>query len=103
MINESYSQLLMMRTDLPLEDVLALDRVQKKLPISADATARLRKAKLIEGRKPHLHVAATVADTTVTRAESIGTRAQGAIFYFKQIRDYLGSSARRPVRASCRN
>lgn len=66
-IDESYSQLLIVRTDLLLEDVLALDRVQKKLPISADATARLRKAKLIEGRKPHLHGAASVADAAGTR------------------------------------
>lgn len=96
-IDEAYSRLLMVRTDLPLEDVLALDRVQKKLPISTDATNRLRKAKLIEGRKPHLHVAATVADATGTRAEYIRTRAQDDTFYVKQIHDYLvkfGSATR---------
>jgi ATP-dependent DNA helicase RecG len=95
--DEAYSQLLMVRTDLPIEDVLALDRVQKKLPINAEATAHLRKAKLVEGRKPHLHVAATVADATGTRAEYIRTRAQDNAFYVKQVHDYLetfGSATR---------
>ncbi|PYI65948.1 transcriptional regulator [Arthrobacter livingstonensis] len=88
-IDEAYSKLLMAREDLPLEDVLALDRVQKHLPISAEATARLRKAKLIEGRKPHLRVAAAVADAAGTRAEYIRTRGQDDTFYIKQVRDYL--------------
>ena len=33
MIDEAYSQLLMVRTDLPIEELLALDRVQKGPPI----------------------------------------------------------------------
>jgi len=96
-IDEAYSRLLMVRTDLPIEDVLALDRVQKGLPVTGEASARLRKAKLIEGRKPHLHVAATVADAAGKRAEYIRTRAQNDAFYVKQIRDYLekfGSASR---------
>lgn len=40
-IGEAYSKLLMAREDLPLEDVLALDRVQKHMLISAGAEARL--------------------------------------------------------------
>lgn len=88
-IDEAYSKLLMAREDLPLEDVFALDRVQKHLPISAEAAARLRKAKLIEGRKPHLRVAAAVADAAGTRTEYIRTRGQDDTFYIKQIRDYL--------------
>lgn len=44
-IDEEYSRLLMVRTDLPIEDLLALDRVQKGLPITAEPNARLRKGK----------------------------------------------------------
>jgi len=50
-IDEAFSQLLMVRTDLPLKDVLALDRAQKGLKISRPANARLRKAKVIEGAR----------------------------------------------------
>ncbi len=88
-IDEAYSRLLMARDDLPLEDVLALDRVQKHLPINTEAAARLRKAKLVEGRKPHLRVAAAIADAAGTRAEYIRTRGQDDAFYIKQITDYL--------------
>jgi ATP-dependent DNA helicase RecG len=57
-VDLAYSRLLIQKTDLPLADVLALDRVQKKLPIPDEAAARLRKAGLIEGRKPNHFVSA---------------------------------------------
>lgn len=63
-IDENFSQLLMERTDLPLEQVIWLDRVQKQARIGDDQAAILRKAKLIEGRKPQLFVAAKVAIAT---------------------------------------
>lgn len=60
-IDENYSQLLMERSDLPLEQVLWLDRVQKKQKVDAAHIAELRKAGLIEGRKPHWTVSANIA------------------------------------------
>ena len=68
-IDENYSKLLMERADLPLEQVIWLDRVQKKHRIGDDQAAILRRAKLIEGRKPNFFVAAHVADATNTRPE----------------------------------
>lgn len=56
-ISEAYTDQLMARPDLPLTDVLALDQVQKGLPIPAAMTQRLRQAGLIAGRKPNLYVA----------------------------------------------
>lgn len=60
-IDPAYSRLLIRQTGLPLADVLALDRVQKKLPIPKEAVTRLKRMKLIEGRKPNYQVSATVA------------------------------------------
>ena len=68
-IDENYSTLLMERSDLPLEVVIWLDRVQKKHRIGNDQAAILRSAKLIEGRKPNFFVTAHVADATNTRPE----------------------------------
>lgn len=101
-IDEAYSRLLMVRTDLPLEDVLALDRVQKRLPITDEAVARLRKAKLIEGRRPHLHVSATVAAMTERKADYIRTRAQDDAHFGQLIIDYLnqyGGASRKEIDA----
>ncbi len=68
-IDENYSKLLMERADLPLEQVIWLDRVQKKHRIGDDQANVLRRAKLIEGRKPNYCVTAQVADATDTRVE----------------------------------
>lgn len=101
-IDESYSQLLMVRTDLPIEDVLALDRVQKKLPIRAEAVAHLRKAKLIEGRKPHLRIAEAIAGATDRLADYVRTRPQTDAHYAALVVDFLqrnGSASRADVDA----
>ncbi len=99
-IDPAYSQLLMVRTDLPLEDVLALDRVQKGLPSSAEAIARLRKAKLVEGRRPNLRVNADIAKITGSKAEYIRRRAQDDAHYARLVVDYLtqfGGATRKEI------
>ncbi|MFA5630031.1 MAG: RNA-binding domain-containing protein [Porticoccaceae bacterium] len=88
-VDPAYSRLLIQKTDLPLIDVLALDRVQKKLSITDKAASRLRKAGLIEGRKPNFHVSALVADATASKADYIHTRPQDDAFYAKLLTDYL--------------
>lgn len=89
-VDLAYSRLLIQKTDLPLADVLALDRVQKKLPIPEGAVARLKRNGLIEGRKPHFHVSAAVAGVTAGKVDYIHTRAQDDEFYAKLLMDYLG-------------
>ena len=88
-VDIAYSRLLIQKTDLPLADVLALDRVQKKLPIPDAAATRLRKAGLIEGRKPNYFVSAEVAAATDSVSDYIHTRGQDNAFYAKLITDYL--------------
>lgn len=95
-----YSRLLIEKTDLPLEDILALDRIQKKLPVDDPIVRRLKRSGLIEGRKPNLHVSASVASATATKADYIQTRAQDDAFYSKLVVDYLtkfGSATRQEV------
>lgn len=88
-VDPAYSRLLIQKTDLPLVDVLALDRVQKKLAIPDEAVTRLKRAGLIEGRKPNYFVSATVAAATASKAAYIRTRAQDDEFYAKLLTDYL--------------
>jgi len=99
-VDVAYSRMLIQKTNLPLADILALDRVQKKLPIDDAVAKRLRQAKLIEGRKPHLYVSAAVASATAAKADYINTRGQDDEFYIKQITDYLtkfGSASRQEI------
>lgn len=88
-LDPAYSRLLIQKTDLPLADVLALDRVQKKLPIPKEVAVRLKRMKLIEGRSPNFHVSAAMANVTASKAEYIRTRAQDDEFYAKLLIDYL--------------
>lgn len=88
-VDPAYSEWLMQKTDLPLTDILTLDRVQKKLPVSKEAAARLRRAKLIEGKRPNLQISSVVAAATGAKAEYIRTRSQNDAIYEKLLRDYL--------------
>ena len=88
-VDPAYTRLLIQKTDLPLDDVLALDRIQKKLPIPDSAVAHLRRAKLIEGRRPHLHVSAQVAAATGNKADYIRTRSLDDAHYARLLTDYL--------------
>ncbi len=89
LVDAAYSRLLIQKTDLPLADVFALDRVQKMLPIDDSVAHRLRLAGLIEGRKPKYHVSAAVAKVTAKKADYIRMRAQDDVFYAKLLTDYL--------------
>jgi ATP-dependent DNA helicase RecG len=100
-VDPAYSRLLIQKTDLPLEDILALDRVQKKLPLNDEGVLRhLRKAGLIEGRKPNFHVSATVAEATGSKAEYIRTRGFDDAHYKEMILGLLrkfGSASRQEI------
>lgn len=101
-VDIAYSRLLIQKTNLPLADVLALDRVQKKLPIPDEAATRLRKGGLIEGRKPNYFVSAVIASATANKADYIRTRAQDDEFYAKLVTDYLrqfGQASRAEINA----
>jgi ATP-dependent DNA helicase RecG len=89
MIDENYTQLLMAKNDLPLTTVILLDRVQKKQLITDEAAAMLRKAGLIEGRKPNFYTAGVIAQTTNNKTEYIRNRAFADDHYKKMILDYL--------------
>jgi ATP-dependent DNA helicase RecG len=53
-VDPAYSRLFLQKTDLPIEEILALDRVQKQLTIGDEMLRKLRRQGLVEGRKPNL-------------------------------------------------
>lgn len=88
-IDQAYSEILIQETSLSLGDILALDRVQKKLPLDDEIVKHLRRAGLVEGRKPNLYVSASVAKATDNKATYIRMRAQDDDYYAKLITDFL--------------
>ncbi|MCR9207649.1 MAG: putative DNA binding domain-containing protein [bacterium] len=88
-VDPAYSRMLIEKTDLRIEDIVVLDRVQKHLPIDEAAAKRLRRAKLIEGRRPNLYISETVAVATDKKAEYIRNRAIDDAHYKRLMLDYL--------------
>lgn len=88
-LDENYTQLLLSVTELDLLDVIALDRVQKKLPLNDEAFARLKAERLIEGRRPNIYVSAKVATATGDKAAYIKNRAFDKTHYRSMVIGYL--------------
>jgi ATP-dependent DNA helicase RecG len=57
---------------------------------------KLRKKKLVEGRKPRLRVSASVAEATGTKVDYLGERGQSAEYCFALINDLLVASGPSP-------
>ena len=88
-IDENYSLLLMEKDDLPLTTVVLLDRVQKNLPIPDESAKRLKKEKLIEGRKPNFFVAARIAEKTGVKADYIKNKSFDDRYFKDMIVEYI--------------
>lgn len=88
-VDPDYTKVLLTNTGLPLQDVLALDRVQKGMSLPDDAIKRLRRQGLIVGRKPHVRVTPFVAAASGTEAEYVKAHSQDDAFYRQLIISYL--------------
>lgn len=97
-IDENYSRALLALPDIGMDEIVALDRVQKHLPIDDVAARALRRRELIEGRRPNLQVSAKVAAATGRQRDYTRTRRQDDEHYRKLITDYLAQWAQASTR-----
>ena len=74
-LDMEYAAVLARDESLTLEEIMMLDKVQKKKLLSSDEAKHLRKKKLIEGIKPNYIISAKLAQKTGQKAEY--TRAAG--------------------------
>ena len=88
-LDENYSKLLMKQTDLSLHQVILLDKVQKRQPISKEHTAHLRKDQLIEGRYPNLYVTAELAAKAGQKAKYIRNKGLDDEHYIQLVLNYI--------------
>jgi ATP-dependent DNA helicase RecG len=89
-LDENYTRLLMQNTGLELRKVISLDKVQKKRPLTDSEFKLLKKDHLVEGRRPSLYVAASVAKVTGDRATYIKNRPFDKAYYKRLLLEYLG-------------
>ena len=88
-VDEAYSRLLIAHADMSMADVINLDRVQKHLPISSEASTHLRKLHYIEGRGKQVRISSHIAELTDKRAEYIQMRATDDVHLKGMIVEYL--------------
>jgi len=88
-LDENYTRALMRKTDLELHAVMALDKVQKRKPLSDDEFKLLKKNNLVEGRRPNLYVASSVARLTDEKAAYIRNRGLDKMHYKEMVTEYL--------------
>ena len=88
-LDERYSRLLMQKADLDLWTVILLDKVQKEIRIPREKATVLRRRGLIEGRYPHLHISAKIADLTEQKARYLHTRGLDEQHYANLILEHI--------------
>jgi ATP-dependent DNA helicase RecG len=89
LIDENYSRILIEKGDLDLRHVVALDKVQKKQSLSKEELTMLRRAKLIEGRAPHVYVASFIAEMVDEKAQYIKIRGLNDFHYEKIVLELI--------------
>lgn len=88
-LDERYTRLLIRQTDLSLDEIILLDKLQKGVTITKETAAQLRKHKLIEGRYPNIYPAEKIAVTTDKLEEYLDNKAYDDAFYIQKILEYL--------------
>ncbi len=88
-IDENYTRILFEKTDLTIEKVLLLDRVQKGYCITREQSDYLKKDNLIEGRFPRIYISSNIAQIVDEKAKYIDNKGLDNTYYKDYIINYL--------------
>ncbi len=84
-----YARKLAQNPDLVLEEIILLDKVQKKKDLTETEEKHLRKRKLIEGRKPNYFISKGVAQLTGQKADYTKNKAFDNTYYMDLIVKFI--------------
>ena len=99
-IDEKYSKILFEKTNLDIDKIMLLDRVQKGFEITKEQSDYLRKDSLIEGRYPNVYISSDIAKITGNKEEYVYNSGLENDFYKEIIMKYLneyGSASRKEI------
>lgn len=89
-LNLDYARLLASNGDLTLQEIMALDKVQKRQPLSDAEEKMLKASAQIEGRKPNFFIAKPIAQKTGQKALYSKNRAFDKQYYLDLICKAIG-------------
>lgn len=84
-LDMDYARLLAQNKDLTLEEIMMLDKVQKKQSLTRDEENHLKGKRLIEGRKPNFFIGLRVAQKTGQKADYTKTKGFDKQYYLDLI------------------
>ena len=99
-IDENYSKILFEKTNLDIDKVMLLDRVQKSHSITKEQSDYLRKDNLIEGRYPNIYISSDIAKITDEKEKYIYNTGLENEFYKSLIVKYIneyGQASRKEI------
>lgn len=99
-IDEKYSKILFEKTNLDIDKVMLLDRVQKNHPITKAQSDYLKKDNLVEGRYPNIYISSSIAKITDSKDKYIDNKGLDNQFYKDYIISYIekfGSATRQDI------
>lgn len=88
-VDVQYARKLAQLPELSLDDIILLDRVQKRTPLTLEQAKYLRQQGLIEGRKPNYYISDKVARHSDEKAEYIRNRGFDDQHYKQLICEYI--------------
>ncbi|MBF0107246.1 MAG: putative DNA binding domain-containing protein [Deltaproteobacteria bacterium] len=88
-LDKKFTNILIEKTDLDLKIVLALDRVQKRKPLSIEQIKLLKSKKLIEGRKPNFFISEKIAQVSDSKVQYTKQKAFDDKYYEDLILSFL--------------
>lgn len=88
-IDEKYSKILFEKTNLDIDKVMLLDRVQKSYPITKEQSEYLKKDNLVEGRYPNIYISSNIAKITNDKENYIYNTGLENEFYKNLIIKYI--------------
>ena len=88
-IDEKYSKILFEKTNLDIDKVMLLDRVQKSYPITKEQSDYLKKDNLVEGRYPNIYISSNIAKITNDKENYIYNTGLENEFYKNLIIKYI--------------
>lgn len=88
-IDEKYTKILFEQTNLSIEKVMLLDRVQKKYNITKGESDYLKKDNLIEGRFPNIFISSSIAKITNKENDYLENKGIDNKYYKDYILEYI--------------
>lgn len=85
-LDMDFARALVKHKELTLDEIILLDKVQKKKKLSPIEEKHLRAKKLIEGRRPNYYISLDVANQTGQKAEYSKNTALDKMYYIDLIR-----------------